>query len=59
MRQNTQDMTSSSLLSAQAAHRAAYCAMRNFLVKSEMRSPNLGTAAIALSNVLLAMVYFG
>ena len=32
--------------------------MRSFLVKSEMRSPNLGTAAIALSNVLLGM-FFG
>lgn len=29
------------------------------LVKSEMRSRNLGTAAIALSNVVLGMVICG
>ena len=38
---------------------SAYCARRSFLVKSEMRSPNLGTAAIALSNVVLGMVICG
>ena len=31
--------------------------MRSFLVKSEMRSPNLGTAAIALSNVVLVIFF--
>ena len=35
------------------------CARRSFLVKSEMRSLNLGTAAIALSNVVLGMVIYG
>ena len=38
---------------------SAYCARRSFLVKSEMRSLNAGTAAIALSNVLLGMVICG
>ena len=31
------------------------CARRSFLVKSEMRSLNLGKAAIALSNVVLVI----
>ena len=32
---------------------------RNFLVNSEMRSSNLGIAAIALSKYVLGMVYCG
>ena len=31
--------------------------MRSFSVKSEMRSLNLGTAAIALSNVVLVIFF--
>ena len=38
---------------------SAYCAMRSFSVNSLIRFPNLGTASIALSNVLLAMVFCG
>ena len=38
---------------------SAYWARRSFLVKSDMRSSNLGTASIALSKVLLGMVYCG
>lgn len=38
---------------------SAYCARRNFLVNSEMRSSNLGIAAIALSKYVLGMVYCG
>ncbi len=33
--------------------------LANFLVNSEIRSPNLGTAAIALSKYVLGMVYCG
>ena len=39
--------------------KSAYCARRSFLVKSEMRSLKLGTAAIALSNVLLGILICG
>ena len=38
---------------------SAYCAMRSFSVNSLIRFPKLGMASIALSNVLLAMVFCG
>ena len=38
---------------------SAYCARRSFLVKSEMRFLNLGTAAIALSKVFLGILICG
>ena len=38
---------------------SAYCARCNFLVNSSMRFPNLGTAAMALSKIVLGMVLFG